>query len=440
MKKLLAVILLGVSAFSCKDDADVAPAKGTLSFGFDEHTSSGGRTNDDQKPASIMVSIKKENGSTLYEDKNISLYNFGASFTSESLEFEVGTYKLIKLWVLNAAGEVIAVTPVIGSTNANQVSHPLPIAFTIKADLSTPVTCEVVKVVDVAAKYGYGGFAIKFAPAPHDIKLNFLASTNPNMETHGYDSVIVTLMNGSTTIRKKLTVISPVQAVGNVKSTELISNSICQTCWTMKVSAYYESIDEVLYNLHINEATTATSLYINEPTREIKFEGGDVKLFNETSPYFSQHIMWQNWAHLSDDAGTFRFIVKNDICDPVVEYQLLKSGNEYLYYDKTIQVNNAAFTDPHDYGRKYFDIDHPAKGSFTDFETFKDFCPNNSTPGVATGNFYFYLQNNYDTHDCYLVWMYDKTPIDPDGSSFGKFKMVSSEGKELGSGRKRSKS
>jgi hypothetical protein len=441
MKKLFAVFVIGLSIFSCKDEADIAPKKGTLSLAFDDHASSNGRTNDDQKPASIMISIKKENGSPLFDDKIIPLYNFGPSFTSESLEFEVGSYTLTKLWVLNADGKVIAVTPVSGSANANKVTHPLPLAFTIKAELSTQVTCEVVKVVDDAAKYGYGGFAIKFIQPDHDIKLNFLASTNPNMETHGYDSVIVILTSGSTILRKKLTVISPVQAVGKVNSLELVSNGICGICWTIKVSAYYESIDEVLYNLHINEAVTTTSLYITEPTREIKFDGGNVKLIDQTpAAYFSQNIAWENWAHLSDNAGTFNFTVKNDICSPLFEYQLLKSGNDYLYYDKNIQSNNTSFTDYQNHGHRFVGLDNPLKGSFTDSQAFKDFCPNMSPGRIVTGDFYFYLQNNYNLHDCYLVWMYDKTPIDPDGSSFGKYKMMSSAGKEIGSGRKRSKS
>ena len=437
MKKLIACLLIGAAVFSCKDENDVAPQKGSLSFGFDDKNSSNGRTSETETPKTIMISVKKSDGSYLFEDKVIRLYNFGPSFTSESLDFEVGTYTLTKLWVLNADGKVIAVTPVTGSSNANLVSHPLPINFSIVANQSTQVSCEVVKVVQDATKYGYGGFGVEFVEdATHDIKINFLASTNPNMQTHGYDSVVVTFTNGSTVVSKKLNVISPVQAVGKINSTELNGTSNCLMCWTIKVSAYYESIDEVLYNLHINEAVTTTTAYVTEPTRGIKIDGGKLMLLDKADAvYSSQNIAWENWAHLSDNYGNFKFTVKNDICYPIVKYSILKDGIDYLYFEKSIWSTDIGGADFKSYGSKYADFsDGISKGVYGDNTTFADFCPSDVTGRIVSGNFYFYTPGS----DCYLVWMYENTPIDPDGSASPKFKVVPVDGKTPGSGRKRS--
>lgn|GEM_PF-3621788 len=438
MKKLFSVLFIVITMVGCQQERNAEPQKGGLVFSLSNKTKGNpnGRTDGTTDPASVIITIKDANGNYVAQNKKITLYNFGKSYTTESIDLAVGDYKVTQFWVLNADNTVLYVSPVEGSDQAKLVVDPLPVDFHITKDGSTAVEIEVLDLSETSAPEDFGYASFSFHVVQQDINLTFIASTNPFMTTDGYKTVIVTFTSGQTVIQKELTVISPVEARGTIKPTELgLPNSGQAVAWTAKISASYESIDEVPYDLHINEAITSVTLSIAPDTKLIKFEGSKVNLTKGTTVYDSKDLAWENWSHLTDETGYFHFLVKNDICYPVFKYDIKKSDVYYLFYEKGVngtKADGSNFSDSR-YKEIYNeDFSHLSAGSFTDSETFANLCPSQIS-GTMYGYYYFSLSADGGDAACYIVWEYKDTPIDPnapDGvkTKVGNFKILSEEG------------
>lgn len=424
MKKTISFLLLSAIAFSCHNEQDSQPKKGSLvlSLSNDKIVSGGrvgARIDGTEQPSAVLISIKNAQGNYVEQNKKLTLYNFGPSYTSESIELPEGQYAVTDFQVLDINNKVLYAAPKEGAELASLVKDPLPVSFKVANSNSTLVNIEVLEVgMRDPKKFGYASFGFEIVRS--DIALTFIASTNPFMVTRGYDSAIVTFSSSVRTIQKKLSIISPVEARGYINPSELASGLPYPVEWKMEVKAYYESIDEVLYNLHINETITSASLTIlPEQTTQIKFESDKVALNNKTETYAKADLSWENWAHLTDNTGYFHLKVKNDICDPLFQYELKKDGIFYLFYEKDVYCD----TNPNIYGAVYTSVDKPAKGKYSDNKTFAGMCPSGATETI-TGTIYFLLETNSGGfHDCYLVWMYKDTPIDPQNPNGPKTKV-----------------
>ncbi|GHN00654.1 hypothetical protein WSM22_21430 [Cytophagales bacterium WSM2-2] len=428
MKKVLSVLFIVSVMVGCHQDHNAVPRKGGLVFSLTSNDisgkgNSGGRVDSQNDPAAVILSIKDSQGNLVASGKKIQLYNFGKSYTTESIDLAVGDYTVTQFWVLNAANSILYVSPLEGSYNANLVIDPLPIGFHISENGSTAVTVEVVTLsgTDDPEAYGYASF--NFHVAQENINLTFVASTNPFMTTNGYNSVKVTFTSGQTVIEKELTVISPVEARGSISALELgLPNTGQPVSWTAKVSALYESIDEVPYNLHINEALTTVALSVAPDTKLIKFEGSKVNLTKADQVYASKDLAWENWSHLTDETGYFHFLVKNDICYPVFKYDIKKEDVYYVQYDKNVSGKNpdgSSFSFLK-YGYNYkSDYDYIDKGTYTVTDTFANMCPPQYS-GNLGGYYLFRVWADAGYHDCYIVWMYKDTPIDPNAPDGNK--------------------
>lgn len=418
MKKILSFVLLSAIVFSCHKEQDVQPKKGTLVFSLNsEKTFTGGRMQGTEKPASVLISIKDAQGNYVEQVKKLTLYNFGPSFTTESLDMFEGQYTVTDFLVIDGNNNVMYAAPKEGSDLANLVSNPLPLPFAVTNKNSTLVDIQVIEVsLNEPEKFGYVSFG--FDVVHRDIALTFIASTNPFMVTRGYDSAIITFTSQLKTVRKKLTIISPVEARGSVSPTDLgISSNTPPIDWKVEVRAYYESIDEVPYNLHINEAIASVYKEILPGTTAIKFESDKASLNNVSGSYSTADLTWENWAHLTDDTGYFHLIVKNDICNPVFQYELKKDAAYYAgYFMKEV------YTEGYDFYDMHYSMTQLTKGKYTDNTTFVNMC-SSQVNEILYGTVSFLIDTETGAHDCYLVWMYKDTPIDPQHPDGPKTKM-----------------
>jgi hypothetical protein len=165
MKKISFVIVFILAFAGCERDSNTVSV-GQISFTFDNlKAESGGRTNGDNVPAFVLLSIETSVGSVIEKDKKIELIPFGNSYLSQKIEFPIGNFKLTKFIILNSDSKAIFATPVAGSSLASLVSKPLPIEFSISANGITQLIPEVLPITseNTPSMFGYVafGFTVK---------------------------------------------------------------------------------------------------------------------------------------------------------------------------------------------------------------------------------------------------------------------------------------
>jgi hypothetical protein len=162
--KYLSYLLLICLLVSCQLEDNDIPAKGLIQFSYKaENPNSGGRTKDTPTPAAVLLTLTDNEGSVIEQNKKLSLYAFGSSFTSEGLQLTVGNYVLTQFVVLDAADEIIYAAPLEGSDKAQFVIDPLPINFSVGENGSTTITPQVLAVneIDTPENFGYVSFAFE---------------------------------------------------------------------------------------------------------------------------------------------------------------------------------------------------------------------------------------------------------------------------------------
>ena len=164
MKKLITsafTILVLLFFYSCKDDENLSPTKGNITFSPSEVARSNGRANETATPAFVLFSIKDSNGEA-QENIKLRLISFGQGYLSENLELQKGKYQLTQFVVLDAAEKIIYATPREGSELAKHINNPLPIEFTITNE-GTQVKPQVLAVnqEDNPELFGYTSFGFE---------------------------------------------------------------------------------------------------------------------------------------------------------------------------------------------------------------------------------------------------------------------------------------
>jgi hypothetical protein len=157
MIALRSCLLLFLS-LSCQHEEKVSPAKGNVSFLFDQKDRRNGRTQETITSAFVRLEIKDSNGNKQQEIR-LSLFPFDQGYLSENLELPIGSYQLTQFVVLDASGTVVFATPLEGSELAKYITNPLPIEFTITNEV-TQVILQVLAVEpeDNPALFGYASF------------------------------------------------------------------------------------------------------------------------------------------------------------------------------------------------------------------------------------------------------------------------------------------
>jgi hypothetical protein len=194
-------LLIACSVFltsSCLEEKGAL--KGSISFSFQSKSTADGRINE--TVSKLLVSIKDEQGVLLHNKLEISLYEFNGQFISQPLVLDAGDYTLEEFIVLNAANQVIYLSPIEGSELAYLVEKPLAIDFAVEEDEVTNVTPEVIEAGgNLAIDFGYTTFTFEIVNTLKFLSAGFVFNTASNqLELTGYNLLVtangVTLYNG----------------------------------------------------------------------------------------------------------------------------------------------------------------------------------------------------------------------------------------------------
>jgi uncharacterized protein (TIGR02145 family) len=156
MKKLIyssAITLIFISAFlfRCSKEKDTGNQEQQISFAISvPETKNGSETKgaagyslSDAKK--IVLTIQNADGSsTRYSSSEVTIYVMNGVFFSQKLILKTGSYRLTEFLIMDSTENVIFTTPLKGSIEAQNVSCPLPIAFEVLKDISSPVNVEVI--------------------------------------------------------------------------------------------------------------------------------------------------------------------------------------------------------------------------------------------------------------------------------------------------------
>jgi hypothetical protein len=415
MRKFILFFLAAIVLFGCDDNTDVAP-RGSLSISVtsDRHASNG-RSNESEVPAYIIVTIEDDEGVVVASQASLCLYSFGESgdFFSESLSLANGTYNIMQFLVLNNDFEIIYAAPLEGSEMATMVNDPLPITFDIAPNEATALTIQVIEVTS-PEDFGYGTFGFEIVDG-RGIDVSFLLSTLPFFETEGFDSVILILEKNQQYITRKLTMISPVEAVVNLPGNVIDFDG---SSWNIIIKAYHESIDDVPEIMHTIEYMATTSLNIPDGTREIFIRQDELTIY--ALEYLHHPIVWQTFSDLRDETGYYKLFFSNDFCAPQFSYNILKPGVGYVAAQKSWR--NAA---PSAEGLYLEQLGDPFIPTDTYHHNFEIPCAE-----IVTGDYeedpsscpsmLFQLITETEFLTCYVVWQHWEDPYDPQWGRTGK--------------------
>lgn len=160
-KLLAAILFAGLMMTSCTKKED----SGLIRFGMITSDQSDLKsTNDAYSEISVaLVSIVGQDGNIIFEKELLTLYRFGSSWVTATLEVPAGEFQLTEFMLADSTGNVLWATPVAGSAMAHLVEKPLPIAFRVSPDHTTSLDVEVVRTGDHnPADFGYVEFLIGF--------------------------------------------------------------------------------------------------------------------------------------------------------------------------------------------------------------------------------------------------------------------------------------
>jgi hypothetical protein len=158
MNKLILTLFLAIILINCQEHDLESHKEGKVSFSLSQMTRSNGRAKETATPAFVLLNVEDSHGQ-VQENIKLPLLIFGQSYISESLDLQIGNYRVTQFTVLDATSEVIYATPMEGSPLAQYVADPLPIDFTVTAE-GVQVTTEVLAVVDTDEPelFGYASF------------------------------------------------------------------------------------------------------------------------------------------------------------------------------------------------------------------------------------------------------------------------------------------
>lgn len=429
MKKIFSILtVLALIISSCEQQQDTTPATGSITFEFSTPTTA---RLQEFNPDAILVTIETESGETVHSLARIELYQLSDQFLSNSvLQVPVGNLKITQLLAVNEENEVTHVIPTEGSVYASSVEDPLPIYFEVSKDQRVEFNLQLIKLEGNSADYGYTGFVIEETNTLQEVTLNFSMLAPDYFVTEGYDSVRVTLTHEAMSISKLLTITSPTTATGsftiNWTTIQNTPNVTCQNCWTIKVQAYHEVIDDVLQVYHVNEIYSEEEVIITRTTTSLDINEGNLIVHAET-PY-SHSLALNMQSHFSDDSGYYRFTIDNDFCNTSISYDIYKPIVDLTYSkDLTVWLGE----DNYDYLFSIKYNDEIGVGHYN--ENLDPLCSTydiNSNWGSLT---WFIALDDLSYLYCYIVWESQIDPHDPpytgrnSQTSTGYFKAVSKE-------------
>jgi len=222
MKKLtylFPIALIFISAFllTCKKEKDTGNQQQDVSFSIGTSNTKSGSAlksafayslSDAKK---IVLTIQNANGTpTNYVSSEVKIYQMNGKFFSQKIILKTGSYRLTEFLLIDSMGNTIFAVPLTGSPEAQNTTHPLPIAFDVIKDVSTPINLEVLSTENKSpADFGLVNFPITEVPVINflitvvDKESNRLLSPKLTLSSNKYSYVqlLDTIANNRVTIK-----------------------------------------------------------------------------------------------------------------------------------------------------------------------------------------------------------------------------------------------
>lgn len=170
MKNLL--VLLSISTLliiqSCQKTTDIEPenpSSGSIYFLLptNEGSTNSARISNLEIPngSSLKIGIETTESTPTLSQHTLELLNINREFISPPLSLGAGNYNLVEYFIVSPENEVIFAAPLTGSSLANDVDEPLPIAFSIETGVITQLSPEVVSLQNLTPEdLGYLSFQL----------------------------------------------------------------------------------------------------------------------------------------------------------------------------------------------------------------------------------------------------------------------------------------
>jgi hypothetical protein len=164
LRIITAAILFSLVLISaCKDKVDPTYNPAILSFNLTPKGVPGsGRTNGLENANNIIISLKRDDGTPIFNQKEMPLIKSEGKFLTESIALMPGTYQLTLFVVRGDNNGVMYAAPIEGSEFAALVQHPLPLSITVTSDQTLVQELELVDVTSQdPERFGYHVFDLK---------------------------------------------------------------------------------------------------------------------------------------------------------------------------------------------------------------------------------------------------------------------------------------
>ncbi len=166
---VLTLILLGSLFITCQKESNAPIATDSeVAFAINiSHTKSASTLKramayDLINADRIILTIQSCDGSpTKYTSSEVKIQQMNGNYFTKKIVLKTGCYKLTEFLVLNAADSTIFAAPLAGSQEAQNVSSPLPITFSVIKNITTPVSVEVLSTENKKPEdFGLNSFPI----------------------------------------------------------------------------------------------------------------------------------------------------------------------------------------------------------------------------------------------------------------------------------------
>ncbi|HUX97516.1 MAG TPA: hypothetical protein VMV47_17415 [Bacteroidales bacterium] len=121
------------------------------------------------------------------------------SYYTQKLVLKTGTYKLTEFVLIDASGNTIYAAPLAGSQEAQNVTNPLPITFTVEKNISSPVNVQVLST----AAHTPEDFGLSHFPVTEIKTLSFMIGVIDNSSDDILPATL-TVSNGAYTYVQNL--------------------------------------------------------------------------------------------------------------------------------------------------------------------------------------------------------------------------------------------
>jgi len=147
----MSVLLLGSLLLTCKkQDNEPAATDNEVAFSIDvislksDNGTKGAAAYNLADADKIILTIQNIDGSdTKYTSSEVKILQMNGNYYTQKLTLKTGTYKLTEFVLIDASGNTIYAAPLAGSQEAQNVTNPLPITFTVAKNATSPVNVQV---------------------------------------------------------------------------------------------------------------------------------------------------------------------------------------------------------------------------------------------------------------------------------------------------------